>query len=326
MKKITFIFLGLLSFTAFADPAPRLTPIPRPIPPIVRPPVSPVRPPIAVPRVDIGFRRNLPPQIHLNPAPVDRPVVHPMINMYQEDQRYADLFAENGSSQICGPTAMANALIYLRFNHAPTFPLILQHSRPAGSTNGSYVETLFDLCKTNNNNGTGVINMRNCAVDALTEGGYNTANTFIRGIHSDKENQRFAPGPGDLRVMSQTSWKPGADVSKSDRAVVLLLGWYTVDWKAATRQWVYTRNGGHYVTLAGYDAANPNIFYVSNPLVDYNAPGFGSIRYSKMTLEAIPDRADLVTAGGFKNEWQTYDLVGGNLAVLEDMIIVLPWR
>ena len=289
-----------------------------------RPP--PIALPIAMPKQRVGARFIFPP-IHKFPVlNVDHPIVHPMINMFQLDQRYADLFADNGSSQICGATAMANAMVYLRHNHAPAFPRILEDSMGPGSTNADAVRVLFDLCHTSRNNGTLVSDMRDCARTSLEQGDYNTANTFIRGIHSDLSSQRFAPGTGDLRVMSQTSWHAGDDVSRSDRAVVMLFGWYSVNWDAGQNAWVYQRNGGHYVTLAGYDAVKSDTFYVSNPLVDYNAPGFGSIRYSKITLEAIPNRADLKTPGGFQGLWQARDLVGGNLAVLEDMVISLPWN
>ncbi len=281
--------------------------------------------PAKVSPVDIGFRHNILPPVHVHPDfIIDHPIVHPLLNMYEDDQKFANIFAENGSSEICGPAAMANALIYLKFNHMPIFPKILEHSAAANATNGSYVETLFHLCKTDKNTGTGIYDLRNCAIDSLTEGQYNTSNTYIRGIHSDHPIQKYAPNPGDLRLMSQSSYQPGASSIASDRGVVLLFGWYTVTLDPSTRKNIYQRVGGHYVTLAGYDNRNPNVFYVSNPLVNYNLPHFGDIRFSKITLERVPNQTNLVPPGEFKNLWQTQDLVGGSLAVLEDMVIILP--
>lgn len=305
----------------------------QPPPIIVRPPRPPIvvqpRPPFELPRkvdkVRIGVRANIYPAIHKVKLAQDNAVIHPMINMYQADQRFADLFADNGSSQICGAAAMANAMVYLKFNHGPRFPNILQHSTNSASTNGDYVRVMFDLCETDRNNGTLVSDMRDCAAEGLQQGNYSTANTFIKGIHSDLSNQRRAPTTTDLRSMSASSWTPGAHVSTSDRAVVLLFGWYSVNYNAASQTWDYTRNGGHYVTLAGYSRSNSNVFYVSNPLVDYNAMG-GSSRESRISFEAVPNQANVRTPGGFQNLIQTRDLVGGNLAVLEDMVITLPWN
>lgn len=66
------------------------------------------------------------------------------------------------------------------------------------------------------------------------------------------------------------------------------------------------------------DAANPEVFYVSNPLVDYAE--VYPIRYSKIALKKITD----VKGPQNTDYWYTNDLVGGNYAILEDILVILP--
>jgi hypothetical protein len=265
--------------------------------------------------------------IHVNPqANQDKPLVQPMLNLYAGDQRYADSAGDNGQGQVGGAAAMANALVYLRQGHKPAFPLVLQESLAPNSNLIDLVGQLFRLCQSRWDSGTTIMAMRDCAKLALEEGGYNTVNTFVRGMHSDLAQQRFAPGITDLKAMAQTRWQPGSHVGASDRAVVLLFGWYSLSWDQALGAFAYHREGGQYVTLAGHDAANASVYYVSNPLIDYQSLGLSRTAYSKITLEPVPDRPDLKAPAGMKGLWQTRDLVAGHLAVLEDMVIVLPWQ
>lgn len=318
---------------------PRVTPrvnprvIRRVDPRIIR--IAPAR------RIKVGKRRNVLPPIHLIPnLQLEKPVVHPMLNMYQLDQEFADLFGTGGASNICGASSMANALIYLKHNHTPKFPKILKDSIEPGDTNGDVVRLMFDMCDVNPNSGTTSKKLRDCAKDGLEEGDYNTSNTFVRGVHSSIKTQKFPPSPADLKVMITNRYDgPQDSITESDRAVVLLFGWYQSNWDNAKKKNVYSRVGGHFVTLSGYDGLTKNYhlnstkkkytFYVSNPLVDYNALHPTSlIRYSKLSLEAVPKSVELPAK--FKQNkyqaWQTTNLVGGALAVLEDMVIVLPWE
>jgi hypothetical protein len=288
---------------------------------------APIRLPEPAKQIDVGVRKNIFPPIHISSNPAtDSPVIHPMLSMFDEDQRLAGEFGETGSNNICGPTAMANSLIYLRFNHQPNFPKILDASLPTNATSANYVEKLFQLCKTDPKSGTLITHLRDCAKAALKEGNYNTVNTFIRGIHSDLNQQKFAPGPGDLRNLSRSTFRPGSTVTSSDRAITLLFGWYDVKFDEALKKWNYHRVGGHYVTLAGFDSHNPNVFYVTNPLIDYNAMGMGDVRFSKITLEPVASLPNIKTPEGIRNLSQTRDLVAGHFAVLEDLIIALPWK
>src|SRR5262249_3402164 len=107
---------------------------------------------------------------------------------------------------------------------------------------------------------------------------------------------------------------PGQDVSKSDRGVVVLFGWYK-------RKNGVRRSGGHFVALAGDDEKDPSTFYVSNPLIDYSKE---SVPCSKMVVEqAAADRTDVPAKGMWLTEQLSADS-SGYVAVLENVVTVLP--
>ncbi len=286
--------------------------------------------------IDIGSWTNVYPAIHLEPdLRIEKPVAIPLLNMYQNDQRFSHLFS-GGKSMICGPAAMANALLYLKWNHEPPFSQILGQSLPDHATNADMIPVLFQHCGTKSEGGTAVTELRNCAVGALREGAYyDTGDVFIHGIHSS--TKKMPPGPAVLRFLGSVRGDRAASTIGS--AAVLLFGWYIAQDPDNDGIFTYSRDGGHFVTLAGYDElekdymrADPEkeyTFYVSNPLVDYNElyPD-SSIRYSRIVLEAVPGRDMVRLPPDFKQHlyqaWQTRHLVGGKLAVLEDVVVVRP--
>ena len=256
----------------------------------------------------ISSKKPFRPQLlRILPLPDDKPVVHPMLNFYQEDRRFSNLFSTSGDSMLCGPTSLANILVYLKYNHNPKYPDIFKTDENKMKNNGDWVPFLYDICKTDKDRGTTIYNLESCAILGVEQGGYKASNVFIRGCHSDIDKQRFAPTPEDLRAFSKAS---------PDRGCVLLFGWYSKV-KDASGNWIYQRNGGHYVALAGYDAIRKHVFYVSNPLVDYQQD---AIMYSKIVLKELPGNVQAPD----NVKWYTDDLIGGNFAILEDILVVLP--
>jgi hypothetical protein len=86
------------------------------------------------------------------------------------------------------------------------------------------------------------------------------------------------------------------------------------------------RTGGHYVVLAGIDREKKNTFYVTNPLIDYKNPE--KRWFSKIEFEEID-----VTSKSLRQDEDhelrphmlfTRDLVGGQAAILEEIIVVAP--
>jgi hypothetical protein len=245
----------------------------------------------------------------------DSPHVRPVANVYQLDQKYSDLFSWDGKSEICGPSALADVMLYLKRGHAPPFPALLDHERlRAGYGENQIVHKLFTLCGTSSDNGTSPLTLRGCARQVIVDSGYPIADVSAQGVFSDEPARKKVLTPADLRRLLISSWAPDQDVTTSDRGVVLMFGWYS-------RANGDHRRGGHFVALAGYDEKDPNTFYVSNPLIDYSKE---AVPYSKIVLEPVAaDRKDLPSAG----MWQTEQLLAdssGVVGVLEMANTVLP--
>jgi hypothetical protein len=260
-------------------------------------------------RASVGARAHVPPPRHVAHDASDKPVVHAMRDLYQEDQSFANLFAADGSSEICGPTAMSNVLLYLKHEHGPTFPKLLGDMKDSDRDAHDVVEYMFRSCHTSKSAGTTSAQLQSCTRAELRISGYEPLVAQARGAWPEKK----ALGPEDLRAESKSEWHAGDPVGKSDRGAILLFGWY--DKKT------YRREGGHFVVLAGYDADQTRVVYVTNPLIkDYPKDHV----YSKVVLEPVAKKTgDLPVAG----MWQTEHLFGegsGEVAVLEDMVIVLP--
>jgi hypothetical protein len=242
----------------------------------------------------------------------DELYVHPLASIYQNDQSLADLFASNGASEICGPSALAEVLLYLKHNHLPQYPALFENELPAGYKNSDVVHKLFNLCGTNRDTGTNTIQLRACAAKAVDDATYPQAILYVQGAWSRDDGHGAPIAPLHLRQVSTTNYSDGSDPATADRAVVLLFGWYTRD--------TYQRVGGHFVALAGFDEHDSSAFYVTNPLIDYGE----GMPFSKLILEPVSADAKGVP---IPNMYQTEHLFGdsaGIVAVLENMTVVLP--
>lgn len=242
----------------------------------------------------------------VKPLATDKPVVHPLIDFYQFAKDFEDLFSKSGRSMLCAPSSLANVLVYLKVNHVPKFEKIGAKHDQQLKTNGDWVDWLFKLCRTDKETGTYAYDMEDAAKTMIAEGGYGTDNIFLKGYWSTNKKQIMSITPAILKSFS----------AAPDRGIVVQFGWYSV--VNENNKKIYKRNGGHCVALAGYDALNPNIFYVSNPLVDYSQ--IYPLRYSKVTLKKLP--ADVEAPED--TAWYTDDLIGGNFAILELILVVLP--
>jgi hypothetical protein len=247
--------------------------------------------------------------IHLliKPLPTDKPVVHQVLDFYQDNKAYEDLFSKKGQSMLCGPASLANALVYLKFYHDPKFEKIAVNHADQLKKNGDYIPLLFKACNTDREDGTSTAELEFGAKLLVAEGGYGVFQISEQGAWAADKKMVRTLAPQDLKDLCQ----------KPDKAAVLLFGWYGVG-NDQNGKPVYQRNGGHFVFLAGYDAIQTNVFYVSNPLVDYS-PVY-PVRYSKLTLKPFSGNIEAPEHMG----WYTDDLVGGNFAILEDMLVLLP--
>lgn len=247
--------------------------------------------------------------VHLliKPLPSDKPVVHQVLDFYQENKAYEDLFSKKGQSMLCGPASLANALVYLKFYRDPEFEKIAAKHADQLKTNGDYIPLLFKLCHTDRDDGTTTAELAVGAKLLAAEGGYGVAQIGEQGAWANEKDQLKTLTP---QLLKELCLKP-------DKAVVLLFGWYGAG-RDKDNKLVYQRNGGHFVFLAGYDALQSDVFYVSNPLVDYSP--LYPLRYSKLTLKRLAGNIEAPE----HMEWFTNDLVGGNFAILENLLVVLP--
>jgi hypothetical protein len=247
--------------------------------------------------------------VHLlvKPLPSDKPVVHQAVDFYQDNQAYEDLFSKKGQSMLCGPASLANALVYLKHYRDPNFEKIAAKHADKLKKNGDYIPLLFKLCHTDRDDGTSTLELEVGARTLVAEGGY--------GVLKIQEQGAWAADKKLVKTLTPQALKELC--LKPDKAVVLLFGWYGAG-RDKNNKLVYQRNGGHFVFLAGYDALQPEVFYVSNPLVDYSP--LYPLRYSKLTLKRLAGNIEAPE----HMEWFTEDLVGGNFAILENMLVVLP--
>jgi hypothetical protein len=259
------------------------------------------------------LRHDLHPVRHVPHDPAtDKPVVHPLRDLYQQDRHFANIFSKSGQSEICGPTALSNVLIYLKHQHAPAYGKLLGHIKDSDQNAHDVVEEMFKLCHTDKNSGTSANQLKSCAGATLQKSGYSALVLKDAGVWAGEGALKRPLGPAELRAEAKSSWKAGDPPDRSDRGAVLLFGWY--DRKT------YKRDGGHFVALAGYDEKNPSVVYVTNPLIkDYPKDHV----YSKVLLERVDKKGALPAAG----MWETQHLFGDSasvIAVLEEMVAVLP--
>ncbi len=270
-----------------------------------------------------GAYGGLPQQLHTPPRgpPIELATIKPMDNMYQLDLIYADLFSLTGRSMICGAAAMANAIKFLRVSRRPPMIELAQRSVQAGASDQDWMRTAFARCRVSRSEGSTDRELLTCARGFLKEGRYPAADATLRSMWAKRApSGRIAPQLADL-----------SSVIRQNRAAVLLFGWYTASQNPLTHAWSYTRTGGHFVALAGYDRADAHRIYVSNPLIDYAAMGAKPIsalvmepvgpKISFAKLSGTPSE-DINTAAGGK--WQTRDLTAHRIAVLESMVVVGP--
>jgi hypothetical protein len=243
----------------------------------------------------------------IKPLPTDKPFVHQVLDFYQENKAYEDLFSKKGESMLCGPASLANALVYLKHYRNPKFEKIAAKHADTIKKNGDYIPLLFKICGTDPELGTTTAQLGFGAKALVAEGGYGVAEINEQGAWAGDKNLVKTVTPQALKELCL----------KPDKAVVLLFGWYGVE-KDENNKLVFQRNGGHFVFLAGYDGLNPEVFYVSNPLVDYSP--LYPLRYSRVTLKKLAGNIEAPE----HMEWYTDDLVGGNFAILENILVVLP--
>lgn len=187
------------------------------------------------------------PAVADKPTNFDESVFFPMnFSLSQNDSRLVDLFSAKHQSELCFPTALTNALVYLYHYHTPP----LNRLKFAGlsgdglTLNGPLlVRNLVSSCHTDINDGTSPIQGLGCALQIFADSGYDSGDSSL-------VTWRVLSNPQSLPVEFR-GWNIGdlrKFVARGD-AVLLELGWYDLDSKK--NKWV--RHNGHSIGVYGYN-------------------------------------------------------------------------
>ncbi|MFW6162298.1 MAG: hypothetical protein ACODAJ_05970, partial [Planctomycetota bacterium] len=165
-----------------------------------------------------------------------------MPDFYQADRAYGPL--PRGGRAYCGPTAAANALVWLD-THG--FADLLPAAAPGPQDQLELIRTLgaAKYMHTHPVRGTGPAGIMRGIRHYCSTRGY-AVTTEYAGWRT--ESCRVAPQPAVPWMLRSTM---GAS------SLILNVGWYAAD---ADKAVDYTRTGGHYVTVAGYERRDDGIF------------------------------------------------------------------
>ena len=174
-------------------------------------------------------------------------------------------FAGSGS-QFCAPTAVSNSLMWLAANGYDDL-------RPSGAAKRAQIAMIKSLSRSMNTSpstGTDAAQLLRGVEAYVTEAGYSIGELSYEGwrpVPSDYEAGEF-PVLDDIR----------SAIDDEQSAVWLNVGWYTWD----DDEEAYVRNGGHWVTVVGYDG--------DDLLIHDPSPSAGSgFRTQRVSLEELTE-------------------------------------
>jgi len=169
----------------------------------------------------------------------------PQLNLYNEASQLSDLFGTRGS-QLCAPVSLTHGFTYLRY------PLGFSKLLPVGDLDNdghsdSYRDKMryfFNTCNTDKEIGTYYSQAIRCMKDYVQASGYKPY-VYMIGPHSPEAPEGY-PIETNRHVLSVNDLRAYVG---NRLMVVMGIGWYT--YNAATG--VYTREGGHFFNVYGYD-------------------------------------------------------------------------
>jgi len=158
-----------------------------------------------------------------------------MPDFYQADRAYGSLPRNGGA--YCGPTAAANAIVWLD-THG--FPNLLSAATPGPTEQFELIRTLGaqEYMRTNSTKGTGPTGIMQGIRRYCAEKGYVAATEYAGWRTRNCRVAERPTIPWMLRAVRGTS------------SLIVNVGWYAAeDGEGAA----YTRTGGHYLTVVGYE-------------------------------------------------------------------------
>lgn len=248
-----------------------------------------------MPIISLSFSKwTEPPEISQSP---DYKRISSIPDYYQKENRFGT-YPLNGS-MYCGPVAVSNSIVWLAKNGFPSLvefsndPLLDQHRVIEKLASKGYMNTrsigstVQDLCR-------GVEKyLDDCDIDGTL---------FFEGMYTVSNDFRGASIPELDTIIKFTT---GA------RAAWLNIGWYKYDLRTNE----YHKNGGHWVTLAGYKNQNGAISLI------INNPGTKKRQMEFLNIERIRNgtifngnknfHVDALGFYRFKTGKNNYGIIGG---------------
>lgn len=173
----------------------------------------------------------------------------PPFALNQRSTAISDLYAKKDASQLCVPTAIANAMLYLRKYRKPPFSkLKVPYDQDGGGRTSPYdlVRYLVDLCNTDKNGGTAAADGGLCIATYFLHSGYEKPAVRVVGASQDYE---FKNGMNLPYQRLPRAVEPG-DIQAGIDHELPLLG--RIKWRVKDKQGKWIIRGGHYITIYGY--------------------------------------------------------------------------
>lgn len=246
----------------------------------------------------------------------------PGINLYPEGAKLTDLFGTKGN-QLCAPTAITNAINFLKYKRNPAFPNLARipdmDNDGVEDTYRDQIRYFFQTCQTDREAGTYYQQAIGCMKDFMTVSGYKPW-AYIIGPHA----QEAPPGYDISSVKVPLAVDYIRYYVGNQAAVIMGVGWY----KLNTATNIYERIGGHFFNIYGYDydlawQQDKVIIKSVNSWIDYTGRSaenmYDDVVMTKITNPAnYPDGLAYTLSGpGFTfNDFK---------AVAEDIFVMLPF-
>lgn len=224
----------------------------------------------------------------------------------------------NGGKDYCGPVAVSDSLVYLG-HHG--FPDLL----PGCQGDQAQIDMINELASphylgTDPNAGTGSASVLRGIEKYVVSCGYQCSTMEYEGWTKMGSHERefvMADRP-DLNWMKKGILNPNG-------AVWLVVGWYN---RAGDGQW--KRAGGHWVTMVGFDAKDPNTLLIHNPGTRGNGgqpdnPAQDVIHLTPVnTGTLVTDNGQEVDAfGRYRISGPGLPVARGRIAILDAAIVVV---
>lgn len=165
------------------------------------------------------------------------------LHYYQWDRGLRDLFSTGAVSQLCWPAALANEMAYLRQHRQPALGDLPEVARGVDKQNEE-IRYFADLCETDRNSGTTVIQGARCIAKHLATAGF-ALRLNVAGVDAQWGVFNLFPGGTTTQRGILDPLKIKADL-KRGASTILMIGIYAQDASG------WRRDRGHYVAVTGY--------------------------------------------------------------------------